>query len=104
MTKRRAFVPVAPCSTRERWQPSGNACADRVDDSGGLMSRNTRVLDARPGSFLGDGIAVAYAASLDFNTHRTRSGFGDFTFNDFQRPIGTSDLHDMHLRHNSSDG
>src|SRR5262245_5190566 len=32
-------------------RPPGDVHADRVDYSGDLMSRNPRVLDARPGSF-----------------------------------------------------
>jgi len=86
------------------WCPSNDACPDRVNNSGDLMSRDPRVLNARPGSFLCERITVANATSLNLDAHQTRSGFGDFTFNNFPRPIGTSDLHDTHLRHNSSDG
>jgi hypothetical protein len=82
--------------------PSGDAAADCVDDSGDLMPGHTRVLNAWPRSLLSKGVAVADTASLDLDAHRTGSGFGDFTFNNFQRPIGTSDLHDTHFRHNSS--
>jgi len=95
-----AAVPADPGPLASR--PTGNPFADRIDDSGDFMSRHPRVLDARPYSLLGHGIAVADAASLDFYTHLSNAGLFDLAFNEFKGAAGTSDLHDTHLCHNVS--
>ena len=68
--------------------PSGDFPADRIDDAGNLMSRNSRILDAGPESLLGKGVAVANAAGLDFDTHAAIARLGDFAFT--QAPEGHS--------------
>jgi hypothetical protein len=87
--------PLALC-------PAGNACTDRVDDSGDFMSRNPRVLNARPRSLLGHGIAVADATSLDFYPHLSSAGLWDIAFNELKGATSVSYLHDSHHWHNVS--
>ena len=82
--------------------PADHPVADRVNDAGYFMSRDPRVLDTRPHSLLGQGIAVADAASLDLYPHLSRAGLRDLSFNEFEGATGTSDLHDAHLRHSFS--
>jgi len=79
------------------WCPSNDACPHCVDNSGDLMSRNTRVLDARPGSFLCERITVANATSFNLDTHRSGAGLWNLTLDNFKRPIWASNLHNMHL-------
>jgi hypothetical protein len=78
-------------------RPSGNTLIDGVDDTSDLVSRHTRILYPRPQSFLGHGIAVADAASLNFDAHESSAGLRDFAFNDFKGPSRPSNLHDTHL-------
>ena len=66
------------------------------------MSRDARVLDARPGAFLGKRIAVADATGFNLDSHLSRAGLWDFAFNEFKGSIRVRDLHDTHLRHSSS--
>jgi histidine triad (HIT) family protein len=87
--------PLAP-------HPSGNAFADRVDDSGDFMPGNPRIPDARPLSFPGQGIAVADAASFDLYAHVSGSGLCDLAFSKFKGTAGMTDLHDSHLWHDVS--
>src|SRR5439155_12736418 len=39
---------------------------------------------------------------LDFNPHRSRAGFRDFPFHDFERRLRAGDLYGTHLGHNAS--
>ena len=77
--------------------PSGDVVADRVDYSGDLVPRDPRVLDSGPVAFLREPVAVADAASLDFDAHMSGARLRDFVFNNFKRPIRSSDLHYTHL-------
>src|SRR5439155_89706 len=65
------------------------------------MSRHTRVLNARPRSFLGHGIAVTDAASFNLDAHPTGGGFRHFAFNDFEGAIRSNNLYSSHSRHKS---
>src|SRR6266568_6181440 len=68
--------------------PADHPVADRVNDAGYFMSRDPRVLDARPHSLLGQGIAVADAASLNLYPHLPRAGVRYLAFNDLERSAG----------------
>ncbi len=69
----------------------------RVNDSGDFRARNPRVLDARPRSILGHGIAVADATSVDHYPHLPSARLWDLPFNEFKGAAGMSDLHGTHL-------
>src|SRR4029434_776389 len=75
----------------------------RIDDSGDLMSRHPRVLDAGRGAFLCNGIGVTNTACFNLDAHRSNAGLRNFTLNELQGTLGTSHLHNTHLRHTSSD-
>ena len=77
-------------------RPSGDTCADRIDDAGDLVSRDARVLDAGPESLFGQGVAVADAASFDADAYGSDAGIGDFAFREFHRALGAVDLHNPH--------
>ena len=79
-------------------RPSGDVWTDRIDDSRNLVPRNARILEAGPGSLLGKRVAVADAAGLDFDAHRTRAGPRDFALDEFQGAIRADDLYDAHRR------
>jgi hypothetical protein len=93
-------VPADPDPLAPR--PSGDAFAERIDDSGDLMSGNPRIPDARPLSLLRQGIAVADAARFDLYTHVSGSGLCDLAFNELKGAAGMTDLHDSHLWHDVS--
>ena len=88
--------PLARC-------PSGNACTDRINDSGNLMPWDSRVLYARPESLLGERVAVTDASSLHLDTRLPGARLGCFPLDNFQGPFWASDLRGTHLSHNSSD-
>jgi hypothetical protein len=77
--------------------PSNNAWANSVNDSGDFMSRDPRVLNARPQSVLGHDIAVTDSASVDLYAHMANAGLCDLAFNKFKRAASTRDLHCMHF-------
>jgi hypothetical protein len=77
--------------------PSNNAFANRINNSGDFMSRNPRVLNARPHSLLGQGIAVADATGVDLYTHVSDAGLRDLAFNEFKGATSVTDLHGTHL-------
>jgi hypothetical protein len=83
--------------------PSGNAGTDCIDNSCNLMSRDSRVLNARPGSLLRERVAMADAASFHPDTHFSVARFGYFTLNHFNGPVRASDLRSTHLCHIASD-
>jgi hypothetical protein len=85
------------------FRPSDNALTDRVDSSSDFMTGHSRILDARPDSFLGHGITVANAAGFNLDAHPPGAGLRDFALENFKRPLRSSYLHGAHLRHNSSD-
>src|SRR6266567_592385 len=63
------------------------------------MAGHARILQARPVAFLDQRVAVADATSLDFDSHPAGARLGDFTFNDFKRPVWSGDLRGTHLYH-----
>ena len=76
--------------------PADGAGSHRIDHSGHLMPRYTRM------SFLGDRIAVADSTSLHTDAYRSGARLGYRPLNNFERPVGTRDLHRAHCRHASS--
>src|SRR5262249_25735897 len=77
--------------------PVGYTLAHRIHASSNLMTWNAWVWQAGLETFFHQHIAVADAAGFDFNAHLSTSGLWDFAFNEFERALGTSNLHDTHL-------
>jgi hypothetical protein len=67
------------------------------------VPRYARILDAGPQAFLGHGIAVANAASFDFDAHLSGTGLGNFPFDDLKRFVCPAHLRHTHFRHNPSE-
>src|SRR5439155_6289108 len=63
------------------------------------MAGHAGIVQAGPMTFLHQRIAVTDAAGLDFDPHPAGGGLGNFTFNDFKRPVWTGDLGGTHLWH-----
>jgi hypothetical protein len=82
--------PLALC-------PSNNACANSVNDAGYFMSRDPRVLNARPQSILDHDIAVTDATCINLYSHMADAGLRDLAFNKFKGTARASDLHYTHL-------
>jgi hypothetical protein len=78
------------------WCPPGDAWADRINDSGDLVSWDPWVLEARPSSLLCKGVAVADATSLNLEAHESSPGLWDVAFNELKTAFRLSDLHDTH--------
>ena len=97
-----AVAAVPPDADPLARLPSGDAGADRVDHPGHLMAGDPRVLNSREEPLLGDRIAVADAAGLHLDPHRSGARLRDRPFNDLKGPIRAGDLHDTHRRHGSS--
>jgi hypothetical protein len=64
--------------------PSGYARADGLDHSGDLVTRHAWIVDTRPYSFIGHGIAMADSTSFNLDAHEACSRFRNFPLNDFQ--------------------
>ena len=63
--------------------PFRNACANGVNDADDFMARDAGILDAGKQAGLGDGIAVANAAGLDFDADGAGTGLGNVAFDNF---------------------
>ena len=63
---------------------------------GDFVSRDARVLDARPEALFGQRVAVADAAGLDLDSHRSSAGLRDFAFHEFERSLRVWDLNSTH--------
>jgi hypothetical protein len=79
-----------------------HACAHGIHESRDFVAGHTRILDSRPVTFLGQRIAVANAAGLDFDPDVTGTRLGNVAFNDFKRSAGAGDLGSAHLGHKIS--
>jgi hypothetical protein len=82
--------------------PSENTGSDRIDDSGDFVPGDSGVLNAGEGPFLCERVAVAYAASLNFDSYRSGARGRDFALDKFKGSFRVSDLHTTHLGHRSS--
>jgi hypothetical protein len=95
-------VPAVPADTDALpCPPSRDAGAYRVNDSGDLVTWDTRVLDAWQHSFLSHDIAVANAASLHPDSYGSGDGIGYRPLNDLEGPMRAGDLYHAHRRHDS---
>jgi hypothetical protein len=93
-------IPAVPADADTLAQfPGRYACAQGIHDPDHFMARNAGILDAREKTFLGHGIAVAHAASLDLDPHRPGTGLREVAFHDFQRGTRTGDLSCSHFLH-----
>ena len=82
--------------------PVGNVAAQRINHSGNFVTGNSRILQARPISFLSQNIAVADAAGRHFDSHLAIARFGDGPLYNLKVPTGTADLRHFHACHKSS--
>jgi hypothetical protein len=99
-----AAIPAIPSYTDTlAGSPSGDARPNSINEADDLMPRNSRVLDTWEGSLLCKRVAVADSAGLYFDSHPTRVRLRDFAFDKLEWSVRMRDLHDTHLRHNSSD-
>src|SRR5579864_6066242 len=98
-----AMPAVPPDSDALPYFPAENSRADGIDHAGDFVSWNARVRDARPRTFLGVFIAVADAAGLHFDAHRTRNEFWNFAFHQLKGSLGSRDLYGTHFGHDSSE-
>ena len=64
-----AVAAIPPHTHMLTFLPFRHPGADLIDSPGNFMPRHTRVLDARPDTFLRQCIAVTDAASLDANSN-----------------------------------
>jgi hypothetical protein len=83
-------------------RPASDAWTDCINYSSDLMSRDARILDTRPESFLCKRIAVADATGFDLDSHPPGVRLWNFSFDNLKGAIRFSNLHDTHLRHSSS--
>ena len=81
--------------------PVGNVSADGVDAAGNFVSGNPRVLDPRPIALFHHRVAMADAASFNFNSDLIPAGLGNVPLHELKIPSGLADLDDFHLRHSS---
>src|SRR5207249_3274736 len=91
-----AIAAVPPNAHALPRLPSGDAGAHRIDHAGHLMTWDPRVLNSRVRSLLGERIAVADAASLHPDPHRSGARPRYRPLNDLERPIRAGDLHHPH--------
>src|SRR2546423_3657114 len=82
--------------------PTDNAFANLINDSGDLMSRNSRILKTRIKPFLGQRVAMADATRLDLDPHLTVAGRRNLSFDKFKGTIRPGNLYGSHLRHGFS--
>jgi hypothetical protein len=66
--------------------PCGDARADLVDHAGHFVTRDTRVLQARPMAFLHKYVAMTNPAGLYFDANLVGAGCGDLSLDDFKSP------------------
>src|SRR5262249_34233975 len=79
--------------------PLSHARADRIDDTGDLVTWNTWVLDAGPAAFLHEHFAMTHAARLDSNANLAGPRLRDFPLDDLEISDTLRDLRRLHLRH-----
>jgi hypothetical protein len=77
--------------------PIARIFAERLDDAGDFMARRARIGDARPCAFLGEQVAVTYAARLDFNSNLSARRLEDFFIDDFKWTFGLFDASGFHF-------
>src|SRR2546421_106390 len=65
-----ATVSAVPTNSDPlRFGPAHDAGADRINNAGDLMSRNSRILNTREGALFGKRVAMADATRLDLDAH-----------------------------------
>jgi hypothetical protein len=64
--------------------PVGNVGADGIDVAGDFVSGDSGILDAGPKAFFYEGIAMADAASFNFNSYLVASGIWNVSFDHFE--------------------
>jgi hypothetical protein len=77
--------------------PQGNVCANRIDASGNLVARHSRILNSRPETFFDELVAVAQAAGFHLDAYLPASRLRRRTLNDFEITSGLADLNGFHL-------
>ena len=70
-----------------------------IKNADDFMSGNAGKLNTRPPPFFHQCIAVADAAGLYLDSHRTRASLGNIALDELERSLRRRDLHAPHLRH-----
>jgi hypothetical protein len=76
--------------------PIRNAVACKIDNSRDFMTRDARIFDTGPQTFLYERVAVTNAARFDFDPNLSRTGLRNFAIDDFEIAAGFADLRDFH--------
>jgi hypothetical protein len=97
-----AMIPMPSNADALAGFPLRHASADAVHDANNFVTGHARILQTRPMTFLDERIAMADAACLNFDSDLSRTGLGNFTFNQFKRSAGTRDLNSAHFCHKGS--
>jgi hypothetical protein len=63
--------------------PANDPWANRVNDAGDFVSRDSGILDPRKGPLFGKRVAVADTARLHLDTHRSSTCLWNVPFNEF---------------------
>src|SRR5579885_730429 len=93
-----AAVPAVPSDSDPISRlPRPSAFAHGVDHAGNLVAGRTRISDSGPGTFFGERIAMADAASLNPDPHPSRRRFIRAFFDWFETSAGLFHLHLLHL-------
>src|SRR5262249_29660136 len=79
--------------------PIRDALAHCVDASGNFMTRNTRILKTRPQTFFDQHVAVTNPARFNFHAHLSRTGLGNFSFDQFKISTWFTNLRYFHFSH-----
>src|SRR5262249_21598449 len=79
--------------------PTRDALAHCIDASGKFMTRNTRILKTRPQTFFDQHVAVTNPAGFNFHAHLSRTGLGNFSFDQFKISAWFSNLRCFHFSH-----
>ena len=84
--------------------PAGNARSERVDHAGDFVARNARVRNSWSRTFLRVFIAMADAAGVHLETHRSSRRFGNFAIDKLKRFVRLGNLDCAHFGHALSVG
>jgi hypothetical protein len=84
--------------------PSRDFSANLVDDAGNFMTRDPRILQPWPITFLHEDVAVTDPTGLHSNPDLVGTGCWDFSPDHLERRSGCWNLNSRHLRHASSFG
>ena len=79
--------------------PGRGIGADGVDEADDFVSGNARILNPGEEAVLGEDVAVADAARLDFDADLAGARLRDIPLDEFERTLGGGDLNGAHFGH-----